>query len=255
MRFAYLGSGSRGNAALIESDGTRLLVDCGFSLSETVRRLARLAVAPESLTGVLVTHEHTDHISGVERLARRYELPVWMTPGTRAAWRADSVPGLELISAHEPFVVNGVEVTPFPVPHDAREPCQYVFSDGSCRVGVLSDTGTVTPFIRQQLSGCDALLLECNHDIDMLAVGPYPESLKRRVGGAMGHLSNAQAAELLAGIDTGSLNHLVVAHLSEKNNKPELARDALAGVLNCEQEWIAVADQADGLDWRELKKP
>lgn len=253
MRFAYLGSGSRGNAALIEVGQTRLLLDCGFSVVETRRRLARLGLEPEALTGIIVTHEHSDHLSGVERLARRFELPVWMTPGTRAAWSADSVPGLELISAHDRFIVNDIEVSPYPVPHDAREPCQYVFSDGVRRLGVLSDTGTITPFIREQLSGCDALLLECNHDPDMLTCGPYPEYLKRRVGGSMGHLSNAQAASLLEAIDTDTLSHVVVAHLSEKNNTADLAREALARVMNCDEDWIAVADQARGLDWRELK--
>lgn len=253
MRFAYLGSGSRGNAALIEAGKTRLLLDCGFSVTETRRRLARLGLEPESLTGIMVTHEHSDHLSGVERLARRYSLPVWMTPGTRAAWSADSVPELELISAHDRFLVNDIEVSPYPVPHDAREPCQYVFSDGVHRLGVLSDAGTITPFIREQLSGCNALLLECNHDPDMLTRGPYPDYLKRRVGGPLGHLSNAQAASLLEAIDTDSLSHLVVAHLSEKNNTADLARTSLAMVMNCTRDWIAVANQARGLDWREMK--
>lgn len=252
MRFAYLGSGSRGNAAVIEQGATRILLDCGFSVREASRRLDRLGIHPETLSGILVTHEHSDHLSGVKRMARRHDLPVWLTPGTNAAWGVDDVPGVELISPHQPFAVEELEVTPFPVPHDAREPCQFVFSDGARRVGVLSDTGTITPVIRQHLTGCDALLLECNHDREMLAQGPYPESLKRRVGGSMGHLSNAQAAELLTSLDTDALLHLVVAHLSEKNNTPERARNALAEVLGCSPDWIGVASQDEGLDWREV---
>src|SRR5699024_8432596 len=157
-----------------------------------------------------------------------------------------------LISAHKPFAVGDLEVIPYPVPHDAREPCQFVFGNGDRRVGVLSDAGTITPLIRQQLGGCDALLLECNHDREMLAGGPYRESLKRRGGGNLGHLSNTQAAALLAGVDTGSLQHVVVAHLSEKNNTPERACGALAGALGCNAGWIAVATQVQGLDWREV---
>src|SRR5699024_9402826 len=121
------------------------LLDCGFSTKQTTQRLQRLGVDPESLSGILVTHEHSDHLSGVQRMARRYELPVWMTPGTHAAWGVDDVPRVELISPHQPFSVEELEVFPFPVPHDAREPCQYVFSDGAQRVGVLSDTGRITP--------------------------------------------------------------------------------------------------------------
>lgn len=250
MRFASLGSGSRGNATVIVEGNTRVLLDCGFSTAEVKKRLARLGLAPSDLTAIVVTHEHSDHIGGVARLARSHDIPVWMTPGTCAAWKDPDVPGLNLISAHEAFAIDAIEIQPFPVPHDAREPCQYVFSNGGERLGVLSDAGEITPFIRAQLDGCDALLVETNYDPGMLAGGPYPMHLKQRVGGRLGHLSNAQTAAFLATLDTGRLRHLVIGHISEKNNTPELARAAAAGGLDCEPEWIGVADQGSGADWR-----
>lgn len=253
MRFAYLGSGSRGNAALIQAGHTTLMLDCGFSLAETERRLQRLGVEPAGLTAIIVTHEHTDHLSGVARLARKYRLPVWMTRGTRAAWADAAVQTVEFCCAHTPFVLGDLELFPYPVPHDAREPCQFVFSDGNRRVGVLSDTGHITPHIGASLSGCDALLLECNHDPDLLAKGPYPEHLKARVGGPLGHLSNEQAAALLHEIRHDRLQHMVIAHISETNNRPALARAAVAAALNCSEDWVALADQDNGLAWRDVK--
>lgn len=252
MRFTYLGSGSRGNSALVQSGKTTVMVDCGFSLSESERRLRRAGVAPESLTAIVVTHEHADHLSGVARLARKYRIPVWMTHGTYVAWPDPVVPILGYCNAHSRFVIGDIEVRPFAVPHDAREPCQFVFSDGIRQVGVLSDAGHITPHIRTSLTGCHALLVECNHDPDMLARGPYPATLKARVGGPLGHLSNGQTAALLAEIDLGNLQHLVIAHISEKNNTPALARAALMAELDCDEDWIAVADQDEGLHWREV---
>lgn len=253
MRFASLGSGSEGNALLVQVGDTLLMLDCGFSLSETQVRLARLGVQPEQLSGILVTHEHSDHIGGVARLARRFDIPVWMTHGTwiaqQAAFAEVQVNG---INPHLAFGIGAVEVHPFLVPHDAREPVQYVFSDGRHRLGVLTDTGHITPHIRQALEGCHALVLECNHDEEMLRAGRYPPSLKQRVGGRYGHLNNRQAAELLAGLDGSRLRHIVAAHLSEHNNLPELAVAALSAVSQCAAERIAVATQAHGLDWLEL---
>jgi phosphoribosyl 1,2-cyclic phosphodiesterase len=252
VRFAYLGSGSRGNAALIQAGTTTLMLDCGFSLAETERRLARLGVDPQDLSAIVVTHEHGDHLNGVARLARKYRIPVWMTQGTRAVWRDSVVPVLRICSAHTAFTLGDIEVCPYPVPHDAREPCQYVFADGKHRIGVLSDAGHITPHIRDSLTGCHALLLECNHDPDMLARGPYTASLKTRVGGPLGHLSNGQAAGLLAEIDVTQLQHLVIAHISETNNTPSLARAAVTQMMGCTKDWVAVADQDAGLDWREV---
>lgn len=252
MRFAFLGSGSRGNAVLFEHGGTRLLVDCGFPRSELERRLARLDVAPESLAAVLVTHEHGDHLRGAAAFACRHRLPVWLTPGTFAAWRPRRMPEFELFSPHEAFALGDLEIVPYPVPHDAREPCQLVVSDGARRVAMLSDLGRITPHVRDTVTGCDALLLECNHDADMLAAGPYPASLKRRVAGGQGHLDNAQAAALLSDLDTSGLQHVIAVHLSEKNNTTDLALAALAGALGCARNWIGVADQEEGLSWRAI---
>lgn len=253
IRFASLGSGSAGNALVVESGETRLLLDSGFSRRETQARLDRLGLQPDSLTGVLVTHEHSDHVGGVFRFARHHGLPVWATHGTLAASAAQSA-GVDcrVIDSHRPLEIGDMAVHPFPVPHDAREPVQYVFSDGILRLGVLTDAGEVTECMREMLNGCAGLVLECNHDPRMLALSRYPAYLKRRIGGRLGHLANDAAAALLAAIDTGNLQHLVAAHLSEQNNRPELAVEALAGVLGCAPEWVGVADQASGFDWRQL---
>ena len=253
MRFALLGSGSQGNALLVEADDTRLLLDCGFSVGETVRRLARLGLAPEQLTAVLVTHEHDDHLSGVARLARKFALPVWATHGTIRGLDG-LLDGLEVhrIEGYACLCIGAIEVQPFPVPHDAREPAQYVFSDGARRLGVLTDTGCATPHIRRVLDGCDALVLEANHDLDLLARSDYPHMLKQRIAGRFGHLDNAQAAELVSELDCTRLQHMVAAHLSQTNNHPDLARSALAAVLSCTPDWIAVAEQDGGLDWRQI---
>lgn len=252
MRFALIGSGSKGNGTLIEHGQTRILIDCGFSLRETEMRLQRLGCDAGSLDAILVTHEHGDHIRGVGLLARRYKIPVWATRGTVNGSLPGDVPSLNLFDVHQSLAIGDVEIQPFPVPHDAREPCQFVISDGDRRLGLLTDTGSSTPHIHATLSGCDSLILECNHDPQMLAEGPYPDSLKRRVGGAWGHLSNQQAAQILSDIDTGKLDYLVAAHLSDKNNTPALACEALAQVLGCLPHEIDVACQEQGTDWRDV---
>jgi phosphoribosyl 1,2-cyclic phosphodiesterase len=264
MRFAMLGSGSQGNGTLVQSATTTLLMDCGFMLRDTESRLRRLGLAPHDVTAVVVTHEHADHIGGVARFARKYRLPVWLTAGTREGWPDGPVPRNQRVTCGEAFTVGEIRVEPFAVPHDAREPCQYVFGDGRARVGVMSDAGSVTPGIVAALSQCDALLLEFNYDPAMLAAGPYPPPLQARVGGPLGHLSNAQAAELLRALDNSRLRHLVLTHLSQKNNTPELALAAAVGAAHgrdgrghgplpqepCE---IVCAHQDTGLDWRTLQ--
>ena len=255
MRFASLGSGSQGNALIVDAGDTKLLLDCGFSARATVERLGRLSIAPEDIDGVLVTHEHSDHIAGVCKFASRFAIPVYLTHGTQlAAARGKSpLPDSRLIDSHTPFVVGGIEIHPFPVPHDAREPVQYCFSNGALRLGVLTDSGAITPHIVELLRACDALVLECNHDRQLLASSDYPAMLKRRIGGNFGHLENGQAAALLAQIETHRLQHVVAAHLSEQNNRPDLAAAALAAALGCTAQWIGVADQQQGIGWRELR--
>ncbi len=252
MRFSSLGSGSRGNAALVEKGTTCIMVDCGFSLRETVRRLAQLGKRPEDLSAILVTHEHSDHLGGVSRLACKYALPVWATAGTAAGLDPSTFPGLRLFSAEEPFGIGDLEVHPFLVSHDAREPSQFVLTDGVRRLALLTDTGAVTARVEQMLQACDALLLECNHDAAMLAGGSYPPWLKRRIAGDHGHLSNAQAAALLSRMDTSQLQHIIAMHLSEQNNTPPLAACALSQALGCSPEWVTVADQRNGFGWRDL---
>ena len=254
MRFASLGSGSEGNALVVQWGRCCVLMDCGFSISETSMRLARLGLTINDLNGIVVTHEHGDHISGVARLAGKYSIPVWLTPGTRQAHRKALAKVSEIteINPHSSFTVGDLQIQPYIVPHDAAEPVQYVFSDGVKRLGVLTDTGCATKHIEAVLSGCDALVLECNHDVAMLANGSYPLSLKHRVGGRFGHLNNADAAALLARLDTRRLQHIVAAHLSRRNNTPQLAIKALSGALNCREDWIAVATQDQGLSWREI---
>jgi len=238
----------------VEAGSTRLMLDCGFGLRETASRLSRLGLVPADLTGILVTHEHADHVGGVARFSRKHDLPVWLTHGTSRALHPQThpLPQIHLIDSHRSFEIGDLLVEPFPVPHDAHEPVQYVFGDGLRRLGVLTDVGGATPHIEATLSGCHALVLECNHDLVMLRDGPYPPTLKRRVAGRFGHLDNQAAAGLLASLDNRKLQHLIAAHLSEQNNTPALARAALSGALNCEAEWVGVADQESGFDWRQL---
>lgn len=256
MRFASVGSGSKGNALVVEAGNTRILLDCGFGPRNLAERLARLRLVPEDIDAILITHEHSDHVAGAFPCARRFESALYMTHGTLSAVRR-SKPGLEtggielsLIDSHHPLSIGDLSIQPFPVPHDAREPVQFVFSDGQHRLGVLTDLGFSTPHVVAQLSGCDALVLECNHDADLLAAGDYPPSLKQRIGGRLGHLDNAAAASLLGQLDNSKLKHIVAAHLSEQNNTPELAQQALASVLGCAPAWVGVADQEAGFDWR-----
>jgi phosphoribosyl 1,2-cyclic phosphodiesterase len=253
IRFASLGSGSKGNALLVECGRTRVLVDCGFGPREMALRLARAGIEPESVKAVLVTHEHADHVGGAASCAARFGWTVHASHGTVAAAGQLAEMTVRRFDSHSAFAIDDLEVLPYPVPHDAREPTQFVFSDGATRLGVLTDAGTITPHIEAMLADCAALVLECNHDADLLATGRYPPSLKQRIAGQFGHLENGMAARLLRKLAGGHLQHVVAAHLSEENNTPALARDALASVLDCSPDWIGIADQATGFDWREIR--
>ncbi len=255
MRFLSLASGSRGNALLVEAANTRLLLDCGLALRELERRLAARGADAATLDALLITHEHQDHLRGAGALARRYRIPVWTTAGTwrRGAPRLGEIPHLHLITPHHgAFRVGDLAIHPFPIPHDAGEPVQFVFEHAGRRLGVLTDSGAETPHILQSLLACDALFLECNHCPQMLANGPYPPRLQRRVGGEYGHLSNPQAAALLARLDHARLQHLVAGHLSAKNNTPGLALEALSAVSPRLEAVLSVAHQHEASGWHEF---
>ncbi|MDR2172953.1 MAG: MBL fold metallo-hydrolase [Burkholderiales bacterium] len=255
MRFASLGSGSKGNALLVEAGGTRLMIDCGFGLRDTVRRLQRLNIEPETIDAVFITHEHTDHVGGVVMFAGKFQIPVWMSYGTSTSLngKLDKLEHLHTFDSHATLDLGGLQVQVLPVPHDAREPVQFIVSNGAHRLAMLTDIGSSTTHIEAQISGCDALVLECNHDLDLLYNNnSYPYPLKQRISGRLGHLHNEAAAELLKAIDHSHLRHVIAAHLSQHNNHPDKARAALAQALGCASDWIGVADQDDGFGWRSL---
>jgi len=254
IRFKSLGSGSSGNATVIQArSGTRLvhlLVDCGLGIREVDKRLGMAGMTADMVDAIFVTHEHGDHIGSAVQLALRERIPLWMSAGTYDAIGRPDLYGLLRIACDGTDIdLGAMRVRPFTVPHDAREPLQLSVDDGAVRLGVLTDLGHITAHVLEQLSGCASLLLECNHDEAMLATGSYPPFLKRRVGGGWGHLANSAAASAAQALLAGGLKQVVAAHLSEQNNRPELAREALAGAMNCAAHDIAVADGARGSAW------
>ena len=259
IRFASLASGSKGNCLIVEVGASRLMLDCGLSPRDSARRLARLGLEPSDITGILVTHEHDDHVGGVFSFAARHGVPVWATHGTlRAAIESgkgddSGTVRVNIVDARVPFEVGDIQVQPYTVPHDAREPVQFVLSDGAFRLGVLTDIGASTRHVEEALSGCHGLVLECNHDLEMLWASGYPKWLKQRISGPFGHLDNGQSHALLANLDRSRLQHVIGAHLSQQNNRPDLARRALALALGCEDDWVGLASQEEGFAWRELR--
>ena len=248
MRIASLGSGSRGNATLIQQGDTTLLVDNGFSLKQFTARLQRLDLEPQHIDAVLMTHEHSDHSGGVQRLCAKHGIPLWTAVGTA---RATLPPEFEYHSlvAGRNVTIGEIEVLPVTVPHDASEPLQFIFHqlDNGRRLGLLTDAGHITSHIVEAFDCLDGLLLEFNYDPEMLENGPYPEMLKQRVGGNHGHLSNSQSMDLLRRIDTRNLVCLVAAHISEKNNHPAIV-DKLIRQLDQVPEPV-MANQENGFDW------
>lgn len=247
-RFASIGSGSRGNGTVVEIGNERILVDCGFTLKQAEARLARIGLKGGDLSAILVTHEHSDHIGGVGALAYKYAVPVFASYGTlQSAKKSASVVG-SAISAHAAFEIGEVAVQPVVVPHDAREPTQFVFRHQGVSLGVVSDLGSVTPFVIEQFSGLDGLLMESNYDFNMLANGRYPERVKRRIASDLGHLSNEQASSFLAAVAHPGLR-VVIGHVSEENNHPDLlidTFDAHAAAVDS----LTFATQEDGAGWQ-----
>lgn len=254
IRFKSLGSGSTGNATVVQARSgaglSHLLVDCGLGIRELDKRLAAAGMMAEQVDAIFITHEHGDHIGCARQLALRERIPVYMSEGTYAAIGQPDFDGLLRLACDGlAFEVGGLQVRPFTVPHDAREPLQLTCTDGDVRLGVLTDLGHVSTHVMQELAGCATLLLECNHDEAMLMGGAYPPFLKRRVGGAYGHLANSAAASLAQALAAaGPLRRVLAAHLSEQNNKPELARQALADAVGTAAE-IHVADGRSGSGW------
>jgi len=254
LRFRNLGSGSSGNATIVEARSgsrvNRLLVDCGLGIRQLDQRLQRAGLSADDIDAIFVTHEHSDHIGCARQVAMRHQIPVWMSHGTHAGVGSPDFDGLLQLARDGVAIELGeLHLTPFTVPHDAREPLQLRCSDGASSLGILTDLGHATEHVLAQLAACQALLLECNHDADLLAGGAYPAFLKKRVGGKMGHLSNARAGEIARALRHPGLATVVAAHLSQHNNRPELARAALARALDCATADIAVADQVHGSDW------
>lgn len=256
LRLASLGSGSKGNGTLVRAGDLVVLVDCGFTLRDTEQRLARHGLTPADLSAVLVTHEHGDHVRGAGALARKHGTPLYSSFGTARAVSGRPA-GFQNTDWHEvrpgrAFRLGDLTVTPVTVPHDALEPCQYRFGWQGRELGVLTDLGSLTPHVVDAYRECDALVLECNHEPDLLAGGPYPPSLKRRVGGNLGHLSNQQAATLLGHCNVDRLQHLVLSHLSEQNNTPEHALAQVHRAVEQGRERIRIASQQQGFDWLDI---
>jgi phosphoribosyl 1,2-cyclic phosphodiesterase len=253
MRFASLGSGSKGNSTVVESDTACVMVDCGFGLRNACTRLERIGKSPEDLTAIIVTHEHSDHWKGIGALSAKYNIPVYLSAGSLKAKEIQSGEALfNCIDSHKDFYVGDICIKPVPVPHDAREPIQYILSNGKVQLGILTDLGHFTPHVVSSYSKCDALLLECNYDDDMLLDGPYPRFLKERVSGMFGHLSNRQAADLLLALDLSRLKTLVIGHISAKNNDVSLIKAAIEPLCG-EDIVLSFADQESGSPWMEMK--
>lgn len=257
LRFRSLGSGSAGNATIVEAgSGTqvkRLLVDCGLGTRVFTDRLAQAGLLPDQIDAIFITHEHSDHIGCARQLALRYRTPVWMSQGTYIGIGESDFDGL-LNRAQDSACIDfgEIQATPFTVPHDAREPLQLRCTDGNRHLGILTDLGHATSHVLAHLTACHALLLECNHDADLLAGGTYPAFLKKRVGGRLGHLSNADAAQIARSLDHTGLSTIVAAHLSRQNNRPELARAAVAQAMGRTVADIGVASQEAGCEWIEV---
>jgi phosphoribosyl 1,2-cyclic phosphodiesterase len=251
VQFASLGSGSKGNATLVRAGDTVVMIDCGFSLRETTRRLANLGVEPQHLDAILVTHEHSDHSSGVAALSRKHQIPVYLTHGTASTGRCDNSFEQRCFNCEDSFEIGCLRVKAVTVPHDAVEPCQFRLTWQGRTLGVLTDLGSITPHVIDNYRACHGLLLEFNHDLPMLMAGQYPPQLKRRVGGDWGHLNNEQAADLLQQIDGAALTHLVVAHISEQNNSRDKAERALLSTLDS-LDRVVFAGQKAGFDWLDL---
>ena len=224
------------------------MVDCGFSMRQVNTRLTRLGVRPQEIDALLVTHEHSDHWSGVVSLASKFNIPVYLTAGSRRV--SDTLPAslVNIINGDRPFAIRDFTITPVPVPHDAREPVQFIVDTAARRCGILTDIGRMTPHVVQHYQSCDALFLEANHDADILFAGPYPAFLKERVSGGWGHLNNQQAVDFVQKVNLSQLQYIVFGHISEQNNCLDRLRELVATSL-LDVGKVHYASQGRGLDW------
>ncbi|MEO8275693.1 MAG: MBL fold metallo-hydrolase [Thermoanaerobaculia bacterium] len=257
LRAAVLGSGSGGNAVVVESGGTRVLIDAGFSCRELERRMRNIGIEPSTISAMLLTHEHEDHVKGVDRFARKYGLPVYLTAGTMlgTVLGEEVLPRAVRIESGRPFEVGPFAIEAFSIPHDAREPVGFVLQDrAGRRLGLAADLGCRTQLAWGRLVDLDCLLLETNHDLEMLRSGPYPWSLKQRVASRHGHLSNREAADGLPELLAERLRYIVLYHLSRTNNLPALAAAEVAETLAREgsSTEIVISDQFEPSLWMEI---
>ena len=249
IRISVLGSGSKGNSTLVATEKTRLLIDAGLSRKETLARLAAVGERPDGFDAVVISHEHTDHISGLRMLALDWKVPIHISPATRDVMIWDSkLRSFEPFSPGEKFTIGDIEITPFSVPHDAVDPVAFTFETQGIKIGLVTDLGYIPEVVKQRVKGCHCLVFESNHDLDMLKVGPYPWYVKQRVMSRHGHLSNHATASFLAEEYDGGAQVLVLAHLSETNNHPEIARmtaqEALSVRTSGERTQLHLASQS-----------
>ena len=251
LKICILGSGSKGNCTYIEAPEVRLLIDAGLSAREIVRRLHHIGVEPDALDGILVTHEHSDHIHGIGALARRYKLPVYANRATfqKAQRVVGMVKEVRDFFTGTPFSIKDLCIDPFSLPHDADDPVAFRLSWRRRSMAMVTDLGYPSQLVRERLRGCHLLILEANHDDAMLKVGPYPWPLKQRIAGKAGHLSNQQSGELLRDVLHDELGYVILAHLSETNNLPDLARLTMEEVLGARQTQLSIASQRNVSEW------
>ena len=245
MGFASLGSGSSGNATIVAVSRSIFLVDCGFKVRTMERRLSQLDISPGDIDAIFITHEHSDHISGLAGFAHKYNIKTFASYGTQK--KAFVGANCSIFDADRAFEVDGVKITPVRTPHDAREPTQFIFEDDIEKVGVLTDIGKPTSHVLQEFESCTHLLLEANHDERMLANGSYPQQLKRRISGDFGHLSNAQALHVLERIYTSDMQ-VRLGHISEQNNSVEVLTETFRKVAR-QVASLEFANQKQGFNW------
>ncbi len=254
IQYCSLGSGSKGNATLVAFGDTLIMVDCGFSLKESIKRLELKGIQPQQVKAILVTHEHADHIAGVARLSNRFSIPVWLSKGTSLHKASQKIEDRHIFDSHQGFSIQQIAVEPIHVPHDAREATQFIFSTSVGKLGLLTDVGNITPHIINRYRLCDALLLEFNYDHQMLMQGAYPYSLKQRVSGEQGHLSNQQSFDFLNQIDAEQLAQLVIMHVSQENNSSSLISQLLESNSRFNHIEVEIASQELGFKWKSISK-